>query len=127
VSFLRSLPPLIVMGGLFALRDQLVEAQTAIYDTIHVYQAKQEIAGQVHMMETDAIANGLPSPETYAHYLRDSGTYKLGGRDASQDPWETPYKLEMNEDGTYCIRSAGPDKQYGTEDDVTVVRDVPKM
>jgi hypothetical protein len=114
-----------MMGGLFLMRDRLVEVQTAVYDIVRVYQTKQELAGQVHMLESDSVANGLPAPERYAHYLRDSGGYALGGRDLSQDPWETPYTLSID-GNTYCVRSAGPDRQYGTEDDVFVEREVPK-
>jgi hypothetical protein len=37
------------------------------------------------------------------------------------DPWKTPYKLEVIDPGTeeYIIRSAGPDKIFDTEDDIT--------
>jgi hypothetical protein len=41
------------------------------------------------------------------------------------DPWETPYKLEVIDPGTeqYIIRSAGPDKVFDTEDDITHPKD----
>ncbi|MGP1309769.1 MAG: hypothetical protein ACTS27_06195 [Phycisphaerales bacterium] len=37
------------------------------------------------------------------------------------DPWDTPYKLEVIDPGAeeYLIRSAGPDKVFDTEDDIT--------
>jgi hypothetical protein len=79
----------------------------------------------VHLIEADAVSNGLPAPERYSGYLRDSGGYTLGGRDMSQDPWETPYTLSIEGD-TYSVRSAGPDKEYGTEDDVFITRSVPR-
>lgn len=33
------------------------------------------------------------------------------------DPWEMPYEYKVNGD-TYELRSMGPDKQSGTEDDI---------
>lgn len=44
--------------------------------------------------------------------------YLKGG--LKSDPWETPYDYSMDPDypGLYILRSAGPDKQLGTEDDI---------
>jgi general secretion pathway protein G len=39
----------------------------------------------------------------------------------SIDPWQQPYRLEVNDAaGTIKIFSAGPDKTFGTKDDITV-------
>jgi general secretion pathway protein G len=38
---------------------------------------------------------------------------------ASQDPWGTTFEINCTE-GTVYVRSAGPDKQVGTKDDIQV-------
>ena len=49
------------------------------------------------------------------------GSYLKGG--LKPDPWDTPYHYELltTEGGkqTYTVSSAGPDRQLGTEDDIT--------
>jgi len=40
------------------------------------------------------------------------------------DPWETPYKVQVSTDwntAILCVLSAGPDKRFGTDDDLSVV------
>lgn len=59
-------------------------------------------------------------PNTIRDLIDDSGDKEpilKGGEGAIQDPWGTEYKLEKK--GTkYYVVSAGPDAQFGTEDDI---------
>lgn len=59
-------------------------------------------------------------PNTIRDLIDDSGDKEpilKGGEGAIQDPWGTEYKLEKK--GTkYYVVSAGPDTQFGTEDDI---------
>jgi len=47
------------------------------------------------------------------------GPYLKGG--LKPDPWETAYAyaLDADDPGRYTLASAGPDRQLGTEDDIT--------
>lgn len=40
------------------------------------------------------------------------------------DPWDNPWLLEPGR-RSYTVASAGPDGQRGTDDDITVTRDLP--
>lgn len=46
------------------------------------------------------------------------GPYLRG--ELEPDPWGTPYQYSLDSDdtGRYTIRSAGPDRQFGNEDDI---------
>lgn len=59
-------------------------------------------------------------PNSVRDLIDDSGDKEpilKGGEGAIQDPWGTEYKLEKK--GTkYYVVSAGPDMQFGTEDDI---------
>lgn len=46
-----------------------------------------------------------------------NGPYLKGGVPA--DPWGTQFSLEKKGSGQYVVRSAGPDLQMGSSDDIT--------
>ncbi len=59
-------------------------------------------------------------PGDIKELVDDSGDkvpFVKGGEGALQDPWGTDYKLEKK-GSRYWIVSAGPDMQFGTEDDI---------
>lgn len=41
----------------------------------------------------------------------------LSGKKNTQDSWDNDFQIECDEDGP-IVRSAGPDEQFGTEDDI---------
>lgn len=57
-------------------------------------------------------------PEDFGQFLKDSFSSRL--KRVTLDSWGTPYEFERNEQG-YVIRSAGPDRLHGTEDDYYLV------
>lgn len=46
-----------------------------------------------------------------------NGPYLRGG--LPSDPWGTPFNFAGQGDSSYVVTSAGPDTQYGTDDDIT--------
>ena len=44
------------------------------------------------------------------------GPYVRGGE--PRDAWGTPLQYSLKNEKTYEVRSAGPDRQVGTEDDI---------
>ena len=56
----------------------------------------------------------MPDPGQFSAWLED--TYAGGG---SRDSWDTPYQLEdMRRDRRMRVRSWGPDRLRGTDDDI---------
>jgi hypothetical protein len=43
----------------------------------------------------------------------------LDAKDELLDPWGTPIHFSVTADGTVHARSAGPDRTFGTADDIT--------
>ena len=59
-------------------------------------------------------------PKSVRDLIDDSGDKEpilKGGEGAIQDPWGTEYKL-VTKGTKYYVVSAGPDMQFGTEDDI---------
>lgn len=59
-------------------------------------------------------------PSSLTALIDDSGDNEpilKGGEGALQDPWGTDYKIETK-GKKYAIVSAGPDGQFGTDDDI---------
>jgi len=48
----------------------------------------------------------------------DEDAYLEGGEGALTDPWDTEYKIEVK-GKKFVIISAGPDTQFGTDDDIS--------
>lgn len=53
-------------------------------------------------------------PTDFGRFLEENFSSRL--KRVTVDSWGTPYRLEHYEDG-YILRSAGPDRVYGTADD----------
>ena len=63
-------------------------------------------------------------PDTLDNLLRGSGEpnwngpYIQGGT-IQPDPWASPFTYQKSGENSYKVISAGPDRQPGTEDDIT--------
>ncbi|HVE14726.1 MAG TPA: hypothetical protein VNI01_15125, partial [Elusimicrobiota bacterium] len=82
-------------------------------------QASYDMANFDHKLsEFFETHGGVPKdiPEHLAHEITTRT-----GRDILKDPWGQPYYFQGMDDG-FVIRSAGPDKSMGTEDDLYIVR-----
>ena len=87
-----------------------------------VSAAKGSIAGisvAVDLYETDNgnLPQNLQSLITKGSEPNWNGPYLKDGK-VPDDPWGTPYQYTAKENA-YEVRSAGPDKSFGTGDDVT--------
>ncbi len=84
--------------------------------------ARGSIAGMsvaVDLYETDNgnLPDGLNNLITKGAEPMWNGPYIKDGK-VPEDPWGTAFQY-TKKDNSYEIRSAGPDKSFGTEDDVT--------
>ncbi|MBF0430794.1 MAG: hypothetical protein HQK83_05915 [Fibrobacteria bacterium] len=50
-------------------------------------------------------------------YIRNNMQSDLPNRDTSVDIWQTPYRVREKGTG-FVVSSAGPDKKFGTSDDI---------
>ena len=74
------------------------------------------------------LGQNLPFPETQEDILKIIKTYRQAfppsvstmGPDSFKDEWGAPIHYEGHGDMRYLIRSAGPDRIHGTEDDKTI-------
>lgn len=88
--------------------------------------AKAEIATLKQAIESYSINVGtypesLEALHTQPSNISDPSKWMQTLKEApGNDPWEHPYEYKLNGDA-YEIRSAGPDGQTGTEDDIVGV------
>jgi general secretion pathway protein G len=80
--------------------------------------AESDVQNLAHVVEAylltkvGAACPGIPQLEE-SHVLRKGSN--------TEDPWGTSYRIACEEDEV-LVRSAGPDKQHETEDDITTAR-----
>jgi hypothetical protein len=110
---MRLLPMFLI---LFAIYKGQAQAKPLLH-LIERFTTEVEVSNMIQFMEADALEGDFPTPESFESYLRKNNKSKLPGRDPSVDYWGTPYRLELH-DHIITITSAGPDKQFGTGDDV---------
>ncbi|MBC7105345.1 MAG: prepilin-type N-terminal cleavage/methylation domain-containing protein, partial [Firmicutes bacterium] len=84
---------------------------------VEAYAANE---GQGYYPQTD---NDADNPDSVAAVLQARGIKWTGGADGVKDPWGTGYRYGTAEvdgvaDQAYLIQSAGPDRSFGTGDDV---------
>jgi len=111
-------PQVILVAKKAKLKNEMVQVQTAVlsyYTEYSVYPAAPDAATLVRIL-TGATKDGNERQIAFA-------TFKPSDLDAKGDlldPWGTPIELSVTADGKLHARSAGPDKIFGTRDDVTV-------
>ena len=97
-------------GGLYYFG---VVAKTGVYADLKVKLASQLIntdAGQIALYKNHQ--GKLPTK------LNDLGTPSQTNMFFTTDPWRTEFSYTPRSDGTFELRSAGPDKIFNTDDDV---------
>jgi hypothetical protein len=110
---MRLLPLILVLYGIY---KGLEKAKPLIH-VFERFTVEVEVTNIIRFMQTDAVGSELPTPEAFEGYLKKHVKTAIPGRDTSLDYWGTPFKLEIHE-RIVIISSAGPDKQFGTEDDI---------
>ena len=75
-------------------------------DTIREIEAAAEMYLLSHSVPPKSV-DMLVGP---SNYIKDNGKVK--------DPWGTTYKIEIGDFSSPIIISAGPDKKFGTTDDI---------
>jgi hypothetical protein len=81
------------------------------------YQTLHEMSAIASALDAEHVSlHRYPDPDELAgfiqHWIPDTR-----GRDPSVDQWGVPFQLELKTVG-YALRSCGPDRMCGTEDDI---------
>ena len=107
----------------YANRDLLLSSQKLLQkvevEATHGIEMKN-IARAVVMHYVNE--NRLPLAD-FPGWMRESMRQAAGeaSRDFAQDPWGTEYQIRVR-DTRFAIGSAGPDKEWNTEDDLRVIQ-----
>jgi hypothetical protein len=119
-SIAKLMPLVTVAGGAAASSPNIKAQLEKMLSTTKVVAVQTEVNNIAQMVYLEMIDEKPVKPEEFAEYLRrNMRTKGKVVRDTSLDMWETPYGLAYDEKNhrLYVI-SAGPDKQYNTDDDV---------
>ncbi len=106
---------LLIAGGIYQNRTAMRRAISPIVDMPKITGTREEVGRIVDSLSKEETLHGLPAPDDLGAYLRENTQSKTG--DASKDLWETPFRLEVTAT-SFAVRSAGPDREYETDDDV---------
>lgn len=118
---------MLAMMGMTAAGGPSMKAQVSkVTDMVKVSSTQGELASISQIIYLEWVADEkLPPAESIQEMIRTNMT-AAGNRDVSKDTWGTPYAYAaVNENGqdiAFILLSAGPDKQYGTDDDIQLKR-----
>ena len=119
----KLLPLLVVGAGVYKNSDKI----SRILNLATVAGVQIEMKSICKQIKLDSIDGTLPSvePAEFAKYLRANIRSQdgQGNRDYSNDMWGMPYRLVIK-DRIATVSSAGPDKVFGTSDDVRASTDL---
>jgi hypothetical protein len=105
------------------------EQMTYLMNLVKIVLTQHEVNSISHTIYTDKVIlndGKLPylSEYEWCEYIRKQMQSKAEGRDTSKDLWITPYVVEEvnpvpgRTGPGFIVRSAGPDKNHETKDDV---------
>ncbi len=118
---------MLAMMGMTAAGGPSMKAQISkVTDMVKVSTTQGELASISQIIYLEWVADEkLPPAESIQEMIRTNMT-AAGNRDVSKDTWGTSYAYAaVNENGqdiAFILLSAGPDKQYGTDDDIQLKR-----
>ena len=116
------LVPLVVMGGIGlhsggAIKDRVASAM-GVADKVVTRQRMTAILDAATLAGAAGDSVDLSSQATFRNFVRHAVRVKNNSKaDASLDQWGTPLKAELR-GPMLALTSAGPDKKFGTTDDL---------
>jgi hypothetical protein len=122
------LVPLVVMGGIAAHSGGAIKERMAgamgVADKVVTRQRMTAIieAATVHAAAGEPVEVG--SPRAFKVFVKKAVRIKGNAKaDASVDQWGTPLKCELKGQ-LIALVSAGPDKKFGSKDDIKASGDI---
>jgi hypothetical protein len=129
VSLFRILPIIAVGVAVFLGKDAFKENLNVVGKVQNAATSGIEVDAIADMVMTEFLENTRLPVDDFSTFLRENSQVGKGnkeGRDRTKDPWGTPYKLKVVQQG-YEVLSAGPDAQWGTEDDLKAARSLKEV
>lgn len=124
MSLFRILPIVAIGVAVFLGKDAFKENLNVVSKVQNAATSGIEIDAVADVVMTEFLETTRLPADDFSKFLRENiqiGKGSKEGRDRSKDPWGTPYKLQVLKYG-YEVLSAGPDKQWGTKDDIKATR-----
>jgi len=119
----------IVMGIIGLILGGAIYTMGGIKNTAAIKTAQSDMGSFKTSLDSyELLAGNYPSTEQglEALYKRPTGsprpkqwTQIVTSEDALLDPWKTKYKYELGDNRVPVITSAGPDREFGGEDDIS--------
>lgn len=113
----------------YSRKEPVMPAISTAQKKMSVTESKlEDLRIAMNAIQGLALGQDVPFPETQEDILKIIKTYRQvfppsvwkRGPDLFKDEWGEPIHYEGHSDMRYFIRSAGPDKIHGTEDDKTI-------
>lgn len=118
---------MLAMMGATAAGGPTMKAQISkVTDMVRVSTTQGELASISQIIYLEWVSDEKLPPSDSIHDMIKNNMTAAGNRDVTKDLWETPYAYAAaNENGVdvaFILLSAGPDKLYGTDDDIQLKR-----
>ncbi|HEY1170369.1 MAG TPA: hypothetical protein VGH19_03275 [Verrucomicrobiae bacterium] len=128
MSFFRILPIIAIGAAVWLGKDAFKENLDVVGKVQNATTSGLEVDAICDLVVTEFLEEGrLPADDFSKFLASNSQTGKgQGTRDRSKDPWGNAYKLKVQM-YAFEVSSAGPDAQWGTEDDIRAARSVKEM
>ncbi|CAK0771342.1 conserved hypothetical protein [Gammaproteobacteria bacterium] len=119
VRLIFSIVVILIIGAVTKMVSQQIGFIANNAEIMTASSEVHEIAKVVYIDYVSSSRNlSALSQNEFAAYLRKRVKIDDPTRDSAKDPWLMPYRIMVWQYGGYEIRSAGPDLEFDTDDDI---------
>lgn len=128
MSLFRILPIIAVGVAVFLSKGAVKDNLDIVGKVQTATTSGLEVEGICDLVVSEFLEEGRLPADDFSKFLTTNTQAGKGRdtRDRSKDPWGSPYKLKVVTYG-FEVLSAGPDAQWGTDDDIRATRSVKEM
>jgi len=128
MSLFRILPIIAVGVAIFLSKGAVKDNLDVVGKVQTATTSGLEVEGICDLVVSEFLEEGRLPADDFSKFLAANTQTGKGQqtRDRSKDPWGTHYKLKVVTYG-FEVLSAGPDAQWGTDDDIRATRSVKEM
>jgi hypothetical protein len=114
------MPLVAFVGGGYATNDDVKAKIDKIIGYTKVVSVQYEVNNIAKMVYLDTLDGTQPVAGEFTAYVKKNMKNKVGQtRDTTKDFWGTLYKLQyFPGENKFVVSSAGPDKAFGSDDDI---------
>jgi hypothetical protein len=128
MSLFRILPIIAVGAAIFLSKGAVKDNMDVVGKVQTATTSGLEVEGICDLVVSEFLEEGRLPADDFSKFLTTNTQVGKGRdtRDRSKDPWGTPYKLKVVTYG-FEVLSAGPDAQWGSDDDIRSTRSLKEM